>query len=167
MPWRNRQEDHLAEGLFTIHVRNNGVKPFEPGQFLQVGYTRGDEHVHRPYSVASPWGEVIEFFIVLVEDGQLTPYLWTLEEGDQVDVSQRAAGSFTLKKTPEADNLWLVATGTGLAPYIAMLRTEQPWERYQKIVVVHGVRVAADLGYAEELANWKNNDQVDSPTSQP
>jgi ferredoxin--NADP+ reductase len=67
-------------------------------------------------------------------------------------VSQKAAGSFTLKKAPEhGRHLWLIATGTGLAPYIAMLRTEQPWERFEKIVLVHGVRFANDLAYTEEL----------------
>ncbi len=140
-----------AEGLFTIAVRAPEVAKFEPGQFLQVGYSNGDKHIHRPYSVASPWGPEIEFFIVLVDDGELTPYLWSLAEGQEIDVSQRAAGSFTLKKTPEAENLWLVATGTGLAPYIAMLRTAEPWERYQRIVVVHGVRLQSDLAYADEL----------------
>lgn len=146
-----------AEGLFTIQIDGRDVLPFEPGQFLQLGYTRGEEHIHRPYSVASPSGDTIEFFIVLVDDGELTPYLWSLNEGDEIDVSQRAAGSFTLKKTPDAENLWLIATGTGLAPYIAMLRTEEPWERYKKIVVVHGVRVASDLGYADELKQWEQD----------
>ncbi len=144
-----------TEGLFTIRVAVEGVREFEPGQFLQVGIDRGTEkHLHRPYSVASPHGPEIEFFIVLVEDGELTPHLWKMEVGDSIDVAERAAGSFTLKKTPDAENLWLVATGTGLAPYIAMLRTTTPWDRFKKIVVVHGVRHGADLGYQEEFAEY-------------
>ena len=94
---------------------------------------------------------------MLVEDGELTPVLWNLNVGDTVDVAQRAAGSFTLAKTPPAKNLWLIATGTGLAPYIAMLRTEQPWTDYEKIVVVHGVRNYADLGYTEEMRQWERD----------
>lgn len=140
-----------ADGLFTIRIRAEGVNEFIPGQFLQVGYQNGDEHIHRPYSVASPWGEEIEFFIVRVDDGELTPWLWERTTGDALDVSQRAAGSFTLKKTPRTEVLWLIATGTGLAPYIAMLRTDEPWQEYQKIVVVHGARMAPDLAYADEL----------------
>lgn len=140
-----------SDGLFTIQVQVEGVQEFQPGQFLQIGHQDGDEHVHRPYSVASPWSPKLEFFIVRVDDGQLTPYLWGLEEGASLDINHRAAGSFTLKKTPDAEVLWLIATGTGLAPYIAMLRTDEPWTRFKKIVVVHGVRLAQDLAYTEEF----------------
>ena len=150
-----------TQGLFTISVAVPDVTEFLPGQFLQLGLFpeghQGEEAklINRPYSVASPHGDVLEFFIVLVEDGELTPRLWKLEPGDSVEVSQRAAGSFTLKKTPEAETLWLLATGTGLAPYIAMLRTDEPWEKFQKICVVHGVRQFADLAYTKELKAYE------------
>jgi ferredoxin--NADP+ reductase len=152
-----------TEGLFTLTVDGSGVKEFSPGQFLHLaGFpkgiaenadeeTREKERVNRPYSVASPHGERLEFFIVRVDDGELTPHLWQLEPGDAIEVSEKAAGRFTLEKTPDAENLWLIATGTGLAPYVAMLRTKEPWERFKNIVVVHGVRHASDLAYTEEF----------------
>ncbi|MEZ6135632.1 MAG: ferredoxin--NADP reductase [Pirellulaceae bacterium] len=139
------------EGLFTLVIRAPGVMPFEPGQFLQLGMELDDGHLHRPYSVASPHGELLDFFIVLVEDGKLTPRLWQLEPGQPIDVSQKAAGSFTLSHCPAAKTLWLMATGTGLAPYIAMLRTEEPWQKYERIVVVHGSRYGRDLAYQPEF----------------
>ena len=150
-----------TEGLFTISVKIDGVKPFVPGQFLHLALPGGanpdkpdqPQRINRPYSVASPFGPELEFFIVLVPDGQLTPKLWALEEGDTVEVSDAGAGRFTLNKAPDADALWLIATGTGLAPYIAMLRTDQAWESYEKIVLVHGVRHHRDLAYTEEL-DW-------------
>lgn len=154
MKWTDgivKRKQVWAEGLFTLEVSAPEVQAFVPGQFLQLGFDEDDGHLHRPYSVASPHGEVLDFFIVLVEDGALTPKLWKLEVGDSVDVSQRAAGSFTLKHCPGEKDLWLVATGTGLAPYIAMLRTEEPWARYERITVVHGVRYLNDLAYQEEL----------------
>ena len=140
-----------ADGLFTLTVETDEVRPFEAGQFLHLALGDEENRVNRPYSVASPHGNQLEFFIVRVDDGELTPRLWNLEVGDSIEVSDRGAGSFTLKKSPDAEILWLVSTGTGLAPYIAMLRTSQPWERYEKIVVVHGVRFAADLAYTQEL----------------
>lgn len=143
------------EGLFTLRVKCDGVLPFEPGQFLHLGVFYNDQHVHRPYSVASPHGQVLEFYIVLVEDGELTPRLWQLDPGGTIHVSQKPAGSFTLEKVPECRELWLVATGTGLAPYVAMLRTEKPWQRFEKIVVVHGVRFVSDLSYAEEMLQFE------------
>jgi ferredoxin/flavodoxin---NADP+ reductase len=143
-----------APGLFTVKIRCPEVKAFEPGQFLQLGLELDGTHVHRPYSVASPPGESIEFFIVTVEDGALTPYLWKLQPGDKVDVSERAAGSFTLSHCPDASVLWLIATGTGIAPYIAMLRTASPWQRYKRVVFVHGVRHGSDLAYQAELSDY-------------
>jgi ferredoxin--NADP+ reductase len=146
-----------TEGLFTITIDGSQTEPFSPGQFLHLAVFPdghdGEEskRINRPYSVASPHSDKLEFFIVLVEDGELTPRLWKLEPGDDIQVSQKAAGRFTLEKTPDAENLWLFATGTGLAPYVAMMRTEKPWERFKKIVVVHGVRHAADLAYTEEF----------------
>ena len=147
-----RHKQVWADGLFTLGIEAPEVGDFAPGQFLQLGFDQDDGHLHRPYSVASPHGEILEFFIVLVEDGKLTPHLWNMDEGAELDVSARAAGSFTLKHCPDASTLWLIATGTGLAPYIAMLRTQEPWDRYQKICLIHGVRHGSDLAYQEELA---------------
>lgn len=148
-----------TKGLFTISIGGEAVQEFKPGQFLHLAVEDNDKIINRPYSVASPHGETLEFFIVLVDDGELTPRLWALEVGDPIKVSERAAGSFTLAKSPDADCLWLMATGTGLAPYIAMLRTDEPWERYRNIVVVHGVRYHADLGYTEELKALEQSHQ--------
>ena len=111
-----------SEGLFTLTIHCPGVLPFEPGQFLQVGFPLPEKHLHRPYSVASPHGESLDFFIVRVENGELTPKLWDLEIGQSIDVSSKATGGFTLDHTPEAKVLWLLGTETGLAPNIAMLR---------------------------------------------
>lgn len=146
-----------TDGLFTITIKADGVMPFEAGQFLQLGvYPQGqvgqrDAIINRPYSVASPHGNELEFFIVVVPEGELTPKLWALDVGDSLLVNDRGAGRFTLEKTPDADHLWLFATGTGLAPYVAMLRTEAPWQRFKKIVLVHGVRHESDLAYTDEL----------------
>ena len=152
-----------SPGLFTITVATDEVEPFLPGQFLQLGvFPDGhdgdrDALINRPYSVASPHGSQLEFFIVTVPDGELTPRLEKLSDGSTVQISKKAAGSFSLKKAPEKKHLWLVATGTGLAPYIAMLRTEEPWQRFEKIVLVHGVRHASDLAYTEELKDYETN----------
>jgi ferredoxin--NADP+ reductase len=150
-----------TDGLFTITIESPDVQNFEAGQFLQLGVYKegreGDEDgiINRPYSVASPHGNQLQFFIVVVPEGELTPKLDALKVGDPILVNDKATGRFTLGKTPDADHLWLISTGTGLAPYIAMLRTEEPWQRFKKVVVVHGVRHASDLAYTEELNSYK------------
>jgi len=144
-----------SDGLFTLSIHCPGVAHFESGQFLQVGMELPEKHLHRPYSVASPHSETLEFFIVRVDGGELTPRLWALEEGASIDVSAKATGGFTLSHTPEAETIWLLATGTGLAPYIAMMRQQTIWERHKNVVLVHGVRFASDLAYQEELIQIK------------
>lgn len=143
-----------TESLFTLRIDVEGVEPFIPGQFLQLGMQLDDKFVHRPYSVASPYGPVLDFYIVLVEDGKLTPHLWKMDSGSFVEVSQHAAGTFTLQKAPHKKNLWLFGTGTGLAPYIAMLRTPEPWDIYEQIVLVHCCRYEIDLSYQEEIQSY-------------
>jgi len=158
MQWTNATVERKtvwAPGLFTLSISAPDVTPFDPGQFLQLGLTIDDKRINRPYSVASPHGKTLEFFIVMVENGQLTPHLWKLNPGDTVEVSAKAAGSFTLKHCPDGKTLWLLATGTGIAPYIAMLRTSEPWQRYERIVFVHGVRQHSDLAYQSELAGYR------------
>lgn len=140
-----------ADGLFTLQIHAPDVQTFEPGQFLQLGIDQADGHLNRPYSVASPHSELLDFYIVLVEDGKLTPHLNRMKVGDSLHVSEKAAGSFTLRHCPDGEVLWLIATGTGLAPYIAMLRAPEVWERYGSICVVHGVRYLQDLSYVDEL----------------
>lgn len=144
-----------GDGLFTLQVAAPGVAAFEAGQYLQVGVARPEKHVHRPYSVASPHGETLDFFIVRVDDGRLTPTLWSLTIGDRVDVSEKAIGSFTLSQVHRGEDLWLVSTGTGLAPYVAMLRESRIWERFSNVHIVHGVRHAGDLAYQDEMAAYR------------
>ena len=158
MQWTNATVERKtvwSQGLFTLAISAPEVVPFEPGQYLQLALTLDGKRVNRPYSVASPPDKRLEFFIVMVEDGQLTPHLWNLNPGDSVEVSQKATGSFTLKHCPDASAIWLLATGTGIAPYIAMLRTSEIWNRYEKVIFVHGVRHKSDLAYQNELQSYR------------
>jgi ferredoxin--NADP+ reductase len=134
---------------------------FVPGQFIQVGLPeparKGVERrrlTKRSYSIASAGNdrEGYELFVTLVDQGQLTPELWGRVPGDRLWVAPRAQGSFTLERVPPQKDLVLVATGTGVAPYVSMLRTfpeRPPWRR---AVLFHGVRQASDFGYRDELS---------------
>jgi ferredoxin--NADP+ reductase len=144
-----------APSLFSLWLKADGVEPFQPGQFLQLGLALPDRHLHRPYSVASPWDSVLEFLITLVPEGELTPRLFSMRVGDAVDISRRAAGGFTLLQTPPATSLWLIATGTGLSPYLAMLQRPEIWDSYRRVVLVHGVRHRFELAHAETLIDWQ------------
>lgn len=153
----------LHAGLCILHVRpaDGPPPPFRPGQFVMLGLPRAKPGpprlLRRAYSIASPPGaDALEFLLVQMEEGRLTPRLWGLRAGDRLYLDSTARGEFTLDAVPPDSNLVLVATGTGIAPYMSMLRAElhgrpsdQPCRR--RTVLIHGVRYAADLAYREEL----------------
>jgi ferredoxin/flavodoxin---NADP+ reductase len=139
-----------APGLFTL-VLEAEVEPFAPGQFRNLALYQGGQLERRAYSMASAPGQALEFFLNRVDGGTFSPALSRLGVGDELLVEKKAQGFFTLAYVPPAEELWLIATGTGLAPFISMLRSEEPWQRFRRIVVVHGVREAAQLAYKDEL----------------
>ncbi len=150
-PWREAAIAHVhqwAPGLRTLRLAA-ALPPFRAGQFVRLGLEEG--RLGRSYSMASAPGEPPEFLVVDVEGGALSPRLLALGVGDPVWVDPRPAGRFALERVPDAATLFLIASGTGLGPYVSMLRTPEPWERFDRLVVVHGVRVAAHFAYREEL----------------
>ncbi len=136
-----------APGLTTFNVEAR-VQPGLAGQFHMLALPGPDGSlVRRAYSLASAPEAPLEFLVVEVPGGALTPALFALRPGDGLALSERPEGTFHLGRVPDARDLWLISTGTGIAPYLAMLRTPEPWARFQRIVLVHGVRQQADLAY--------------------
>jgi ferredoxin--NADP+ reductase len=113
-----------------------------------------DKMIKRAYSIASSSKnkEYIEFYITLVHNGELTPRLFALNIGDKVGLTTKFTGMFTLEKAPEDANIVLMATGTGVAPYISMLRSDALAHPNRKLAVIHGARNSWDLGYSSELS---------------
>jgi ferredoxin--NADP+ reductase len=99
------------------------LERYVAGQFINLGLEIEGVRIKRSYSVASAEGQPCEVFLSLVEEGELTPSLLLLQPGDEVWLDDRAPGFFTLEHVPPARDLWLAATGTGLGPYIALLRS--------------------------------------------
>jgi ferredoxin--NADP+ reductase len=128
------------------------AEPFVPGQFINLGLDIGGSRVKRSYSLASAPGEPCEVYLSLVPEGGLTPTLFERGQGEKVWLDDRALGFFTLDHIPAAERAWLVATGTGLGPFLSMLRSPVIWQRFSRIVLVHGARHVSHLGYADELA---------------
>lgn len=145
------QRRDWAEGLMSITL-DQPIEPFEPGQWVNLALSVSGERVRRAYSIASAPGVPPEFYLSLVPGGALTPKLFELQPGDRIEVEKKAYGFFTLKWVPPAAELWMVATGTGLCPFLSILRSNEVWERHEKLVIVHGVREWNHLAYREELA---------------
>lgn len=154
-----------TERLFTLRIRMP-QQPFKAGQFirLQLPINTGDgdndaaETVAKSYSLVNAPQEaddVVEVFYNTVPDGRLSNALAALQVGDSIEVSQPANGFFVLDEVPEAKHLWLFATGTGLGPYISILKTADVWQRFDKIVLVHGVPLRAELAYGDLIQQWQ------------
>ena len=140
-----------APGLVTLVVAAE-IEPYAPGQFVNLALERRGTIERRSYSIASPPGEPLAFLVTEVPGGSLTPDLVRLAPGAGLLVEPKPQGFFTLKWVPPAAELWMVATGTGLGPFLALLKSAETWERFERIVLVHGVREALHLAHREELA---------------
>ena len=126
--------------------------PFEAGQFGKLALDVDGERIARPYSfVNAPGAGPLEFYYAIVEGGPLSPRLAALQAGDKVLIASTAAGFLVLSEVPDATNLWLIATGTGVGPFLSILRTGTPWTRYRHIVLVQAARHAEELAYAEVI----------------
>jgi ferredoxin--NADP+ reductase len=142
-----------TQALFSLRVQCPALQ-FEAGQFVRIGLDMEEgnagSRIARPFSfVNAPDDPVLEFYGVVVPEGPLSPRLARLKAGDTLIVADNPAGWLILSELPPAGELWLVATGTGIAPFLSMLRTAAPWQRYQRVILVHGVRRAEELVYRE------------------
>jgi ferredoxin/flavodoxin---NADP+ reductase len=159
--------DELSPGLITLRVVPVGwtFPEFEPGQYVSLGLFGSAPRsplaecervapppaklIRRAYSIASsPENrDFLEFYINLVPAGTLTPRLFNIRVGDRIWLGSKIAGSFTLKSVPQGANLILIATGTGLAPYVSMLTSSPEAQTQRRVALIHGVRQSQDLGY--------------------
>jgi Flavodoxin reductases (ferredoxin-NADPH reductases) family 1 len=150
--------DWLPGKLFSLRTTRPEGYAFEAGQFARLGLPAADAapdappSVWRAYSMVSgpadPW---LEFYSVVVPDGQFSPLLARLAPGDRLYLDKTAFGFLTLARFTPADDLWLIASGTGLSAYLSMLRDPATWRDYKRIFVVHGVRTGDELAYRDAL----------------
>jgi ferredoxin--NADP+ reductase len=161
-----RRDVHEALCFLRIAPDETPFPPFAPGQFVSVGRNMVENGspslVKRSYSIGSPATEraYVELFVVHVDDGEFTSWLFAQQAGARVWLSPKASGGFTLDGFTRGKNLVMVATGTAIAPCVSMYRTfrhDPPWRR---IVILNGVRYARDLGYREELEESSRSDET-------
>jgi ferredoxin/flavodoxin---NADP+ reductase len=142
--------------LMSLRVRRDPAYRFTPGQFARIGLRKENgEVIWRAYSIVSaPHESFLEFFLVIVPTGEFSSRVGKFNVGDTMFVEQMPQGFLTVdrfKQPGREQDLWLIGTGTGLAPYISMLRDEEVWKKFEHIVLVLSVRERHDLGYTEEL----------------
>lgn len=144
---------HWNESLFSFKTtRDRGLR-FENGHFVMIGLEVEGKPLMRAYSIASAnYDEHLEFLSIKVQDGPLTSRLQHLRPGDEILVSRKPVGTLVLHDLKPGENLYLFATGTGLAPFLSIIKDPETYARFDKVVLVHGVRLVSELAYADYIA---------------
>ena len=139
---------HWNDTLFSFTTTRDPSLRFENGQFVMIGLQVEQRPLLRAYSIASAnYEEHLEFFSIKVANGPLTSRLQHLKEGDEIFVSKKPTGTLLLHDLLPGKHLYLLSTGTGLAPFMSLVKDPEMYERFEKIVLVHGVRQVNELAY--------------------
>ena len=140
--------------LFSLRVAAE-LAPYKAGQFTKLALEQGDRRVQRAYSfVNPPSAPYHEFYFVEIPDGELTPSLGSLQAGDSLLVQSLATGFLTLDEVPAGRDLWLLSTGTAIGPFLSMLADGEAFNRFENLVLVHGVRKGEELSYQDLIASF-------------
>ncbi len=152
---------HWTPSLFSFRTTRDPALRFASGQFVMVGLMKEDgKPLVRAYSIASPaWHEELEFYSIKVPDGPLTSRLQNIKVGDQVLIGRKPTGTLVLDGLKPGKRLYMVGTGTGLAPWLSLARDPEVYERFDEVIVTHTVREVADLNYRELLEDELPNDE--------
>jgi ferredoxin--NADP+ reductase len=150
---------HWTDELFTLRTTRDPALRFLSGQFVMLGLLVNGKPLLRAYSVVSAYyADELEFYSIKVQDGPLTSRLQHVKVGDEVLVGKKPTGTLILDGLRPGKNLYLLGTGTGLAPFLSLVRDPETYERYEKVIVTHTVRHVADLNYRQFLSHDLPND---------
>jgi ferredoxin--NADP+ reductase len=151
---------HWTDTLFSFTATRNPSFRFANGQFAMMGIEVNGRPLLRAYSMVSPnYDENLEFFSIKVPNGPLTSRLQHIKAGDQILVSKKPTGTLLLDNLLPGRHLYLLSTGTGLAPFMSIIRDPDTYERFDKVVLVHGCRQVAELAYGERITRDLPNDE--------
>jgi len=143
---------HWNESLFSFTTTRDRSLRFENGHFVMVGMEVEGQPLMRAYSIASAnYDEELEFLSIKVPDGPLTSQLQNINVGDELFVSSKPTGTLVIDHLLEGRHLYLLSTGTGLAPFMSIIRDPETYERFDKIILAHGVRHVSDLAYQDVI----------------
>ena len=143
---------HWNEHLFSFTTTRPSSFRFRSGEFVMLGLQGEKKPLLRAYSIASPaYAEELEFLSIKVQDGPLTSELQKIQPGDQMYLGRKPTGTLVADALVPGSRLFLLSTGTGLAPFLSIIRDPEIYDRFEQIVVVHSVRRVSDLAFHDEL----------------
>ncbi len=144
---------HYSDRLFAFRCTRPRSLRFRSGEFVMIGLLgENGKPLLRDYSIASPsWDEELEFYSIKVPDGPLTSRLQHIQPGEQIILRPKPVGTLVLDALLPGKRLWMLATGTGIAPFASLLRDPETWEKYEQVIVMHTCRDADELTYGRDL----------------
>ncbi len=152
---------HWNDTLFSFKATRDPGLRFKNGQFVMIGLEVNDRPLLRAYSIASAnYEHELEFFSIKVQDGPLTSILQNLKVGDELLISKKPTGTLVLDDLLPGKHLYMLATGTGLAPFLSLIRDPEVYERFDKVILVHGVRYVNELAYTDLIESALPNDEI-------
>ncbi len=152
---------HWTPSLFSFGTTRDPSLRFVSGQFVMLGLVVDGKPLLRAYSIASAsWADELEFYSIKVADGPLTSRLQKIQVGDEILVGRKPTGTLILDGLKPGRNLYLVGTGTGLAPFLSLARDPDVYERFDKVIVTHTVREVKDLNYRDMLSHELVADEI-------
>ena len=156
---------HWNDSLFSFKTTRDQALRFHNGHFVMIGLEVEGKPLMRAYSIASPnYEEHLEFFSIKVQNGPLTSRLQHLKVGDKLLVSKKPVGTLVLDDLLPGKNLYLFGTGTGLAPFMSIIQDPDTYERFEKVVLLHGVRQVSELAYADFFGDQVREKLIYYPT---
>ena len=151
---------HWTDTLFSFTTTRDPTFRFRNGEFTMIGIRVGEKPLLRAYSLVSAnYEEQLEFFSIKVPDGPLTSRLQHLKVGDPIIVSRKATGTLVLDNLKGGRNLYLIGTGTGLAPFMSIIKDPDTYERFERVVLLHGCRQVNELAYGETITRHLPEDE--------
>ena len=153
---------HWTPELFSFRTTRDPAFRFENGQFVMLGLPKEDgKPLLRAYSIASPnWAEELEFYSIKVPDGPLTSRLQNIKVGDQVLIGRKPTGTLVLDGLKPGKRLYMLGTGTGLAPWLSLARDPDVYDRFDDVIVTHTVREVGDLNYRDLFEKELAEDEI-------
>lgn len=152
---------HWTDSMFSFTATRNPSFRFANGQFVMIGLELEGKPLLRAYSLASAnYDDKLEFLSIKVQDGPLTSRLQHIKPGDRILVGRKPTGTLVLDNLLPGRVLYLWSTGTGLAPFLAIIRDPETYDRYEKVVLVHGCRHVAELAYGDRIRNELPKDEL-------
>jgi ferredoxin--NADP+ reductase len=153
---------HYTDTLFYFRITRPDAFRFRSGEFIMIGLLKDDgKPLLRAYSIASPfWDEALDFYSIKVPDGPLTSRLQNIKEGDEILLGRKPVGTLVLDALKPGKRLYMISTGTGIAPFASLIRDPETYEKFDEVILTHTCRRKAEIVYGEELVAATKNDEL-------